>query len=79
MERDKLIGKKVYGFKFKKVGASPSYNPNMNRYIGKVGIIEYYDSASVKVRFDDEEFWWYPLVFIQEHLVPELTDNYEIC
>lgn len=79
MEKNELIGKKVYGFKFLTSGTQPTYSPGMDNYIGKIGIIESVDHNSVVLRFDNEDYWWYPLSLVEEHLVHEFNDNYEIC
>lgn len=79
MKKNELIGKKVYGFKFLTSGTQPTYYPDMDKYIGKVGIIESVDRNSVVLNFDNEDYWWYPLSHDKEHLVPEFNDNYEIC
>jgi hypothetical protein len=79
MEKNELFGKKVYGFKFLTSGTQLTYKTYMDNYIGKIGIIESCDHNSVVLRFDNGDYWWYPLSLVEEHLVPEFSDNYEIC
>lgn len=87
--KSELLHKVIRGFKFK--DARLSYAGAMDRYIGEFGEIVDVDSYSVRVCFNDNDTWWYPLNQIQEHIVqlpepePEHTDasiqsvtNYEI-
>ena len=72
-----LIGKQVYGFRFKK--SSLHYSPSMDVHIGKIGtIIEYYndemdDIEYSTVKFKNGECWCYPYPEILNHLVDERT------
>lgn len=64
---ESLIGKKVKGFKF--VG---NYGGStMDKYIGQIGIIDRVIDEFVKVIFNDGEYWIYPLLEIEKHLVNE--------
>jgi len=78
---EKLIGKKVKGFKFD-YSKECSYNNNMDSYIGKVGIIhsKNRDYECYSVLFDNaKKEWSYPADQIEAHLVedeiPTLTDG----
>lgn len=65
---ENLIGKKVRGFKFK----GSNYVSFMDKHIGEIGVIEYFDKTDelFRVQFKDE--WWnYPLSEIENHLVEE--------
>jgi hypothetical protein len=72
--KNKLIGKKIRGFKFYGL----DYNSEMDRYINKVGII--IDSESefdnyVRVRFENSRRdWYYPLDLVLENLDLYLKD-----
>ena len=74
MEPEKLIGKKVKGFKFEGI----LYDSQMDDYIGKIGIIKPWDEVNFKVDFGDD-FWYYPADQIEAHLVedeiPTLSDG----
>ena len=69
---NKLIDKKVRGFKFKRIYDRIDYPDSMDDKIGVIGTIVYYDeySATFKVDFEDESFW-YPAELIEQHLVEE--------
>jgi hypothetical protein len=76
MENKDLIGKKVRGFKFKDHAYSNlHYSQDMDKYIGKVGVIETYkeNSDSYLVKFDDDS-WEYPAALIEKYLVNEKED-----
>jgi hypothetical protein len=68
--KQKLIGRKVKGFKFET--NAPVYQSDMDNYIGEVGVIEEYveENISFKVRFKDN-YWHYPASLIEQHLVDE--------
>ena len=66
----KLKGKEVYGFKFEK-----SWAPDMNGYIGKIGVIgdlhpHVADYTCVKFNDDNKE-WCYPTKELEDHLVEQ--------
>lgn len=71
MENKELIGRKVKGFAFETT-TSLEYNDKMNKYIGKEGVICYYDSLdnTYRVKFNDDH-WFYPASEIEKHLVEE--------
>jgi hypothetical protein len=76
MEIKDLIGKKVKGFKFKdRAYSNLHYSQDMDKYIGKVGVIETYkeNSDSYLVKFDDDS-WEYPAALIEKYLVNEKED-----
>ena len=68
---EELIGKEIYGFKFKK--RSLHYSPSMSIHIGKIGTIEKKDDDICHVRFKTGELWSYPYPEILDHLVDEKT------
>jgi hypothetical protein len=70
MNTNKLIGKKVKGFKFDV--SSPLYFSTMNKHIDEVGEIDCYVlvNNSFGVRFKDD-YWYYPAELIKQHLVEE--------
>jgi hypothetical protein len=73
MNTNKLIGKKVKGFKFDDgMHKGLEYVSDMNRQIGKIGkIIAYRNSDnSYHVEFEDD-YWFYPAELIEQHLVEE--------
>jgi hypothetical protein len=67
---EKLIGKKVRGFKFDDSNYPIGYIPEMDKYIGKKAKIIEYDSHidSFGVQFKLYKFW-YPADQIEAHLV----------
>lgn len=69
---EKLIGKKVRGFKFEENEAI-SYIDSMNSYVGKAGVIENYflDEDSFGIKFKDGESYCYPADQIEAHLVED--------
>jgi hypothetical protein len=70
---NKLIGKKVKGFKFEDGKYNGlEFSKKMNRYIGEIGeIIEYNETNNrYKVEFKDD-YWLYPAELIEQHLVEE--------
>ena len=74
---ENLIGRKIKGFEFE----GTNFNPIMKKYIGKIGFIEGItgDIVEVRVRFENNDFWCYPLDQIQPHLIPlEKQDEFFI-
>jgi len=71
---ERLIGKKVKGFKFEDF----YYQSNMDKYIGKIGIIQEFNAITVRIDFNDISFY-YPADQIEAHLVedeiPTLSDG----
>lgn len=63
-----LIGRKVRGFKFDTVELY--FDVDMQKYVGKIGVIDDIDESSVCVEFEND-YWWYPISLIHEHLVEE--------
>ena len=73
MNTNKLIGKKVKGFKFEDcVYNGLQYSKKMNICIGEIGeIIEYNETNNrYRVEFEDD-YWFYPAELIEQHLVEE--------
>jgi hypothetical protein len=70
---NKLIGKKVKGFKFEDGKYNGlSFANEMDNYIGKVGIIDYYNKNNNRYRVEfDNDYWHYPAELIEQHLVEE--------
>jgi hypothetical protein len=54
------VGMKAKGFKFKG-GEHLGYSPDMDKYIGKQGVIESSDDRKFSIRFEDEVYWNYPI------------------
>jgi hypothetical protein len=77
MNTNKLIGKKVKGFKFEDGKYNGlSFANEMENYIGKVGIIDSYnkDNNRYRVEFNvdfNSQSWSYPAELIEQHLVEE--------
>jgi hypothetical protein len=71
---NKLIGKKVKGFKFDNDKYNYGYSENMDKHIGVVGIIKEYTQGhnAYLVDFENED-WYYPAELIEQHLVEENT------
>jgi DNA-directed RNA polymerase sigma subunit (sigma70/sigma32) len=72
-----LIGRKVRGFKFEDTRYEKfGYCDDMDKYIGKIGVIGRYvdEDKSFSVVFDDD-FWYYPAELIEQHLVEEPIDR----
>jgi len=71
---EKLIGKKVKGFKFD----GTHYGVALDYYIGKIGVISYLEKEFFKVDFEDD-YYFYPADQIEAHLVedeiPTLSDG----
>lgn len=78
---EKLIGKKVKGFKFEPKINSIHYSDKMHKYIKKEGVIDYYNeyNDSYLIKFKDENSFSYPADQIEAHLVedeiPTLSDG----
>lgn len=65
---ENLIGKKVYGFKFDSV-RNVAYAPEMDSYIGKIGVVETYSKGDFyRVNFGDIS-WMYPEELVGNYLV----------
>jgi len=74
MKKEELIGKKVRGFRFEKNVNSVWYMASqMDKYVGKEGIIGEYDPKfdSYIVKFEDGMSYNYPAERIEHHLVVE--------
>ena len=75
--QERLIGKKVYGFKFEQEDEI-TFDEQMEKYIGEVGVIEKIYTNDVKIVFK-EDYFFYPLNQIEDHLVedeiPTLSDG----
>lgn len=73
-----LIGRKVKGFWFEDRKYNNSYyNPQIDKYIGKIGVIESNAFNSYLIRFNDNSCFTFPQELIHEHLIEEtmkLTD-----
>jgi predicted RNase H-like HicB family nuclease len=82
MKKEELIGKKVRGFRFEKIVNSVWYMADqMDKYVGKEGVIIEYDSwyNSYGVKFEDGMSYHYPAERIEHHLVveePTIEVNY---
>ena len=69
---EKLIGKKVRGFKFEQEDEI-TFDEQMEKYIGEVGVIEKIYTNDVKIVFK-EDYFFYPLNQIEAHLVEEQNE-----
>ena len=78
MKKKDLVGRKMYGFKFK---ANPfvMYAPRMDEFIGEIGEIVHTRNYSVRVQFrtrDGELLQWsYPISLVGEHLIKPKTQE----
>jgi hypothetical protein len=73
MNTNKLIGKKVKGFKFDDgIQKDFEYVSDMDSQIGKIGKIKNYRNSdnSYHVEFEND-YWFYPAELIEQHLVEE--------
>jgi hypothetical protein len=64
-----LIGKKIKGFKFEETDCLPYNNKEMDNYIGKVGVITKVRDEDVRVKFEDDNYYFYPLSEALNHIV----------
>lgn len=73
---ENLIGKKVYGFKFERVGLV-DYTKQMDECIGMIGTIDSYRPDDFyKVNFG-EISWMYPAELVPNYLVKEKTTTFD--
>ena len=63
------IWKKIRGFKFES-NDDVVWNEHKSDCIGQVGLITYQNTKSVGVEFEDD-YWYYPIEFVEQHLVEE--------
>jgi len=64
-----LVGQEIKGFFFPHGTDSVWYNTNMDRHIGKTGVIKDVEGNSVRVKFaKDRKCWSYPLSLVLEQL-----------
>lgn len=64
-----LVGQEIKGFFFLHGTDSVWYNTNMDRHIGKTGVIKDVEDNSVRVKFArDKIIWTYPLSLVLEQL-----------
>lgn len=71
MNKEKLIGRKVKGFKFKTTNLL-CYETDMDKHLGEVGIIiTYEDKGSCFLVKFGKYYWSYPADQIEKHLVEE--------
>ena len=70
---ERLIGKKVYGFKFYDTKEMIYFRNIMNHYIGKTGTITklFEEKISFQVTFEDGYSFAYPADQIEDHLVED--------
>jgi hypothetical protein len=54
------VGMKAKGFKFEE-REYLGYSPNMDKYIDKIGVIGIIDDRIFSIRFEDGNFWYYPI------------------
>ena len=73
VDSQELKGKKIYGFKFDVFFLG--YNQDMDKHIGKIGVITEVSSRDVCVNFGIGEYWYYPKEGIEKYLVNPETDK----
>jgi hypothetical protein len=66
-----LIGKKIKGFKFDDTDWLPYNNKEMDNYIGKIGVITKVHGKDVRIKFEDDNYYFYPLPEALNHIVEE--------
>ena len=66
-----LIGKKIKGFKFSGTDCLRYNSGKMDNYIGKIGVITKVHDKDVKVDFENNNYWHYPLPEALNHIVEE--------
>jgi hypothetical protein len=69
MDKEKLIGRKVRGFRF--VTSVVCYNNSMDKYVGQIGWVNCIGDNYCGIKFSDGQSWSYPLSEIEKHLVEE--------
>lgn len=76
---ENLIGKKIYGFKFKSKERCHYIN-KMDERIAEIGTIKEYDEYenSFRVVFSDGDFWYYPADEIDKYFVDPLDHIKEL-
>jgi len=62
------VGMKAKGFKFE-AREYLGYSPNMDKYIDKIGVIEIIDDRIFSIRFEDDEYWNYPISLAHRSLL----------
>jgi hypothetical protein len=67
------IGRKCKGFKFEHGTDKLRWNKDMEKHIGKVGVITDQDKDDVRIEFEND-YWYYPLSLIEEHLIPKIPE-----
>ena len=67
------VGDKAQGFKFKDCTDGVSYNGNKDKYIGKVGKVEFIGKLGFSIKFEDCT-WMYPISLIHLAVVETLDD-----
>ena len=75
---ENLVGKKMYGFKYETTD-NLIYASALDKYIFAIGTITGVSEANnfVKVSFDSEESWFYPLHLVSSFLVPESVTTFD--
>lgn len=67
-----LIGRKIKGFEFKSYKYGDLiFNPEMGKYLGKIGTIQELNRCGLGVNFGDGLICTYPTAEIEQHLVKE--------
>lgn len=84
METQDLIDKKVRGFRFENdVHRQFHYIPDMDKYIGAIGVIITVSERhkNCRIKFEDGDAWYYPLELIDQHLLgienAQVNTNYD--
>jgi hypothetical protein len=64
------VGRKCKGFRFEDGTDGMRWHYHKEKYIGKIGEIDYQNNDRVRILFQND-FWYYPISPIEEHLIPE--------
>lgn len=76
---ENLIGKKVRGFKFESYKyKSLVFNPRMEEYLSKIGVIMERNEFGWGVKFEDGSQYTYPAEEIKQYLVGNLEKTYPV-
>lgn len=75
---ENLIGKKMYGFKYETTD-NLIYASALDKYIFAIGTITGVSEANnfVKVSFDSDDSFFYPLHLVEQYLVPDKLTTFD--
>lgn len=64
------LGMKAKGFKFESGKFNGlGYDSYMDKYINKIGVLESYDDIKISIRFEDGEYWNYPIALVHRAFI----------